>query len=616
MGIDGCSTNILSFPPKKLYLNNKKNKYVVIDASSVGYRYGIGSLNSLSYIVDDKGEKVSEQYFFFVIALRFLSAGIIPIFVFDGKNPKSKSDTIDKRRASKNKASDMIIKYSISTRETEGCDFSKDIIDASTDDHVNDTLGITLGITGDDTQYVQKIEKIEQDRNYLKYLKRSYQLNAKNVETSKTLLGWMGVPVIDAPGEADPQCAVIASDRFKFAGDILGVITDDSDALMYRGSSILKLPNLGSNHVDQYTLEDTLYNLSIRIKNIIQHTEDTVLREMYKDTEINFTCENLIDIGCLMGNDYCPAFKFKKSDKMCAKNRFDNILEIYAKCNMSLDNVLDSMRNFPGKKGCLDTSSSEHGFARLPTIKQSGDSSYIRKVLNAKNVYIHANVFDPNELDISFKCPHISMIRKMCENIILPGDLEKALGTIKKAYEHYSLTGLAQHTISEEYKCEIVPRLVSDVMNDESKSVLETYSFPTSTQYIGCVWNKTRSNTRSHTRNVTCIATSSNKSENSTSTCNTTPYDSCNIASTASYRKIKKSEYDQYPQKMPQLSDDCDKDPFESFMSYRLKHDRSKPTITWSSSRPNKDEGMLSNSRTHSYEHPEPKYRIPIKVNM
>ncbi len=44
-----------------------------------------------------------------------------------------------------------------------------------------------------------------------KYSKRTVKVTAQHVEECKRLLGLMGVPVLDAPSEAEAQCAAMCA---------------------------------------------------------------------------------------------------------------------------------------------------------------------------------------------------------------------------------------------------------------------------------------------------------------------------------------------------------------------------------------------------------------------
>lgn len=61
-----------------------------------------------------------------------------------------------------------------------------------------------------------------------RYSKRTVRVTAQHVEECKRLLALMGVPVVEAPGEAEAQCAAMCR-----AGLVYGVATEDMDALTF-----------------------------------------------------------------------------------------------------------------------------------------------------------------------------------------------------------------------------------------------------------------------------------------------------------------------------------------------------------------------------------------------
>jgi 5'-3' exonuclease len=246
---------------------------------------------------------------------------------------------------------------------------------------------------------------------YIKYLKRTFRLNMENIESAKLILRWMGLPIVDAPGEADPQCAAIATE---YADSVIGVITDDCDPLMYNSANILKLPNLGSNYVNEYSRAKTLEHVRNKILHIIQSSSDRQITEKYKSIDLadfKITQDNFIEIGCLMGTDFCPSLKVKR---ILDRSRFESVLELYIRHDMSMDSVLNSMRS----RGILS-------------------KTYVSRMMCAREAYKTAEIFDPKKMDISFKKPCIRMIRKLCTHVLASDDLEDALLLIDSAYKKY-----------------------------------------------------------------------------------------------------------------------------------------------------------------------------------
>ncbi len=83
--IDNCSQNSI----EKKHLNLFQGKTLVIDTSIYLYKF-MGD-----------GQLIEQMYLMISI---FLHYKITPIFVFDGKPPKEKEDTIKQRKLDKNKA--------------------------------------------------------------------------------------------------------------------------------------------------------------------------------------------------------------------------------------------------------------------------------------------------------------------------------------------------------------------------------------------------------------------------------------------------------------------------------------------------------------------------------
>lgn len=398
MGVEGLWGHMVK-EPFKLNLNRSgqlNNKKIVLDAQSLLCRFAIGSLNAGYHVTDENGNIIVEIYYLLVLAMIFVTRGIVPIFVFDGRSPEIKDDTINKRRLVKEKATELL---------------------------KPDILGETGDMLIDDHIFDNKESEPLDRETYVKYLKRSFRLNNQNVEKAKLLLRWMGIPVVDSPGEADSQCASLAS---YYSDDIIGVVTDDSDTLMY-GSSVARIKGLASNVVEITTVADVVKNLRDNLMEVINHSSE--LRKKYEKAQNVITHDTLIDIGCLMGTDYCPGIKIKCENK----NRYSTLLELYAKNDMSLEKTLDSMKETLG-------------------------SAYIERMMLARTMYRTAIVKNPKNINISMTEPDVTMIRKMCKSFISDEEIDRCTLLLLALYCAQNSNSSAKYVCKHfNEKCKIWP---------------------------------------------------------------------------------------------------------------------------------------------------------------
>ena len=100
----GCNLKDLS-NPIKIELNSLVGKKVGIDAFLVAFQF-LTSIRDRSEtgdggpLKDSKGRPVSHLMGFLDRTTGLLEKGIIPVFIFDGKHPDLKADTIAMRRQS------------------------------------------------------------------------------------------------------------------------------------------------------------------------------------------------------------------------------------------------------------------------------------------------------------------------------------------------------------------------------------------------------------------------------------------------------------------------------------------------------------------------------------
>jgi len=115
-----------------------------------------------------------------------------------------------------------------------------------------------------------------------KVIKRTVRVTAKHNEECKKLLRLMGIPVVEAPCEAEAQCAALCK-----AGKVFATATEDMDALTL-GTPIL-LRHLTFAEARKMPI------LEIHLQEVL--------------SSLNFTMEQFIDLCILCGCDYCDSIK-------------------------------------------------------------------------------------------------------------------------------------------------------------------------------------------------------------------------------------------------------------------------------------------------------------------
>lgn len=211
MGPRGLNKFLRCENPKGINMLNLRElsgKKIVIDVSIYLYRFNIN-------------DELFEN--FYNMLINFKRYNIIPLFVFDGKPPLEKQETIEQRRQER--------------REAE-------------------------------KKYNEIIETNNID-NYSKYsieaLKRKKTIiSIKNKVELKQMFDFYGVMYIDAPSEADVLCAYYVKTNQAWA-----CLSDDMDLFMYGCPRILRYLSLINMTVVYYNLNDILSHFNISMKNFV-----------------------------------------------------------------------------------------------------------------------------------------------------------------------------------------------------------------------------------------------------------------------------------------------------------------------------------------------------------
>ena len=213
---------------KKIDFNNIHMKRIAIDTSIVLYQYVVAIRSRGADLKTSDGKVTSHIYGILSKALGLVEKGILPVFVFDGKPPDLKRDILDSRKKVRDNAKNAI-------------------------------------------------DNIENEEEKIKMLKRSVVINKVQMDECKELLRSLGLPVVEAPEEADSQCAFLTKKKL-----VYGVASEDMDLLTFGSKYLIR-------------------NFSIsKKKEMIQISLEKVLEGF------EMTMDQFIDLCILLGCDYVP----------------------------------------------------------------------------------------------------------------------------------------------------------------------------------------------------------------------------------------------------------------------------------------------------------------------
>lgn len=188
------------------------------------------------------------------LILRLLKNHITPVFVFDGKPPKEKNDTIQLRKDRRNY---MVIKknineFAMNLDKSNFEDFKMNIL------QFTESEGDSYLIDEDEMKIIfeKSVEELTFENEKLS--KKIIYVTHAHIQSCKELFNLFGIKYIDAPCEAESLLAMLYKNK-----DIHGCISEDSDVLVNGGYLLLKNFNADKNTVDEYCLHGILDNLKI-----------------------------------------------------------------------------------------------------------------------------------------------------------------------------------------------------------------------------------------------------------------------------------------------------------------------------------------------------------------
>jgi len=211
-------------PKKEIKWEDLANKKIAVDASQMIYQFA-SSIRQRdgTPLMDSEGNVTSHLVGIFSRVSNLMKKNIKLCFVFDGKPPLLKIKEHEKRALRKR----------IATEKLEKAKEEKDI------------------------------EQMQ------KYSKQTVRLTRDMVEESKKLIEYLGLPVLQAPSEAEAQASHMCA-----KGDVWAVASTDYDCLVYKAKRLItnltlssrrKLPSgtYISSYPEMVELSEVLNNMGI-----------------------------------------------------------------------------------------------------------------------------------------------------------------------------------------------------------------------------------------------------------------------------------------------------------------------------------------------------------------
>jgi len=226
---------------RKVELSDLANQVIAIDAFNTLHQFlSIIRQRDGSPLVDSGGRVTSHLSGLLYRTASLVEAGIKPIFVFDGKPPDLKSETLIKRREIRESA-------------------------------------------------LEKWESAKAEGNLeaaYKYAQASSKVNPEIVEDSKYLLSIMGIPFIQAPSEGEAQAAHIVLKK-----DASCVASQDYDSFLFGAKTVVRnLAVTGKRKLPG--------------KNAYIDVEPEIIELEESLNALGINREQLIDIAICVGTDY------------------------------------------------------------------------------------------------------------------------------------------------------------------------------------------------------------------------------------------------------------------------------------------------------------------------
>ncbi|XP_057815649.1 flap endonuclease 1-B isoform X2 [Cryptomeria japonica] len=274
MGIKGLTKLLATHAPKSLKeekLETYKGKMIAIDVSRSVYEFLIVvGRNGHGALTNQFGEVTSHLQGMFYRAARLLVAGVMPTcilhgsFVFDGKPPYLKKDLLMTRIPTQGE---------VLYNTTQAINLGERVdIDKCSKETVKDLeKHLRAGMLEDKATR-------QSEETWMTPTVPVIQVTKKQNEDCKLLLTLMGIPVLQAPSEAEAECASLCK-----VGKVDAAASDDTDLLAFGTPRFLR----------------HLTDSPSRKNPVIEFELSKVL------DELNLSMDQFVDMCILCGCSYC-----------------------------------------------------------------------------------------------------------------------------------------------------------------------------------------------------------------------------------------------------------------------------------------------------------------------
>jgi len=220
------------------------NRKIAIDSSILLYKY--------RYMYQEDNFHI-QGFLYKVIEL--LERGVIPIFIFDGKPPDAKKNTLDKRNDTRVKMKERIEELT-TLRNNINIDQKIDVYE-----FINDEDQTNI----EENEQIKEIKKLN---NQIRNIEKNILIVKKfHSDQVMEFLECLGIPFLQAISESEETCAYLQK-----KGLVDYVVSEDTDSLTFGATKVI--------------FGDKLYDLEIILK------------------DLELTYDSFIDLCILCGCDY------------------------------------------------------------------------------------------------------------------------------------------------------------------------------------------------------------------------------------------------------------------------------------------------------------------------